>query len=113
MARFPQVGGKRGRPKVLPDDLYADAGYDSDTTRAVLKFIGIEPHIRKRNDPHGSHLGKIRWVVERTISWFKGLRRMRVRYDRSDTVIDAFTTLAATLICFHILQESTPTQLAA
>lgn len=111
--QFPQIGGKCGRPKTLPDDLYADAGYDSDTTRQVLRFLGIEPHIRRRNDRHGSHLGRIRWVVERTISWFKGLRRMRVRYDRTDTVIDAFTTLATTLICFHILQETISANLSA
>src|SRR5438876_10426907 len=30
---FPKVGGKPGRPKELPDDLYADRGYDSDDTR--------------------------------------------------------------------------------
>src|SRR5262245_26363265 len=26
---FPKVGGKPGRPKEMPDDLYADRGYDS------------------------------------------------------------------------------------
>ncbi len=103
---FPQVGGKPGRPKTHPDKLYADAGYDSDAARSILRFLGIEPFIRKRNSPHGSHLGKIRWVVERTISWIKGLRRMRVRYDRTAVMIDAWTTMAATVICFQLLRES-------
>jgi transposase len=102
---FPHVGGKPGRPKEHPDKLYADAGYDSDPARCILRFLGIDPRIRKRNSSHGSHLGKIRWVVERTISWIKGLRRMRVRYDRKDTILDAWTTMAAAVICFHILQE--------
>ena len=26
---FPEVGGKLGRPKEMPDELYADRGYDS------------------------------------------------------------------------------------
>lgn len=99
---IPEIGGKPGRPKTHPDDLYADAGYDSDPHRAVLRFIGIRPHIRYRNSEHGSHLGTVRWVVERTISWIRGLRRMRTRYDRTDTVVDAFATLAAAMICFQM-----------
>src|SRR3954467_6666425 len=79
---FPKVGGKPGRPKELPDELYADRGFDSDATRLLLAWLGIEPHIARRGTEHGSGLGKVRWVVERTISWLKGLRRMRVRYDR-------------------------------
>jgi transposase len=52
-------------------------------------------------------LGKVRWVVERTISWLKGLRRMRVRYDRRNVIQDAWTTLAASVICFRLLQDDT------
>ncbi len=50
----------------------------------------------------------MRWVVERTISWLKGLRRMRVRYDRLGVIRAAFTTLAAAIICFRILAHDTP-----
>jgi transposase len=102
---FPTVGGKPGRPKEMPDELYADRGYDSDSTRWILRWLGIEPKIAKRKTPHGSGLGKVRWVVERTISWLKGLRRMRVRYDRLGVIRDAFTTLAASVICFRILND--------
>jgi transposase len=104
---FPKVGGKPGRPKQLPDALYADRGYDSEATRWLLRWLGVEPHIAKRRTPHGSGLGKVRWVVERTISWLKGLRRMRVRYDRLGVIRDAFTTLAASVICFRILVNDT------
>jgi transposase len=102
---FPRVGGKPGRPKELPDELYADRGYDSDSTRHILAWLGVEPRIARRNTPHGSGLGKVRWVVERAISWLKGLRRMRVRYDRLGVIRDAFTTLAASVICFRILND--------
>ena len=102
---FPRVGGKPGRPKERPDEVYADRGYDSEATRAFLRWLGIEPHIAKRNTEHGSGLGKIRWVVERTISWLKGLRRLRVRYDRLGEIIDAWTTLATSVICFRILHH--------
>lgn len=99
---FPKVGGKAGRPQEHPGQLYADRGYDNHATRALLAWLGIEPHIAKRRQPHGSGLGKVRWVVERTISWIKGLRRMRVRYDRMAVIQDAWTTLAAAVICFQI-----------
>jgi transposase len=103
---FPAVPGKPGRPPTHPKKLYADAGYDCEATRTLLRWLGIEPHIRRRRADHGSHLGRVRWVVERTISWIKGLRRMRVRYDRSATSIDAWTTIAAAVVCVNILMET-------
>ena len=105
---FPKVGGRPGRPKELPDELYGDRGYGSAAARAVLRWLGVEPHLPLARDPHGSGLGKVRWVVERTIGWVKGLRRMRVRYDRLLVVREAFTTLAAAVVCFRILHHDTP-----
>jgi transposase len=106
---FPKVGGKPGRPKELPDTLYADRGYDSEPTRGatrwLLRWLGVEPKIAKRNTEHGSGLGRIRWVVERTISWLKGLRRLRVRYDRLSVIQDAWTTVAASVICYRLLHD--------
>jgi transposase len=100
---FPIVGGKPGRPKEHPDELYADRGFDNDWARALLQWLGITPKIARRKTEHGSGLGKTRWVVERTIAWIKGLRRMRIRYDRLAVIRDAWTTLAACVVCFSIL----------
>jgi hypothetical protein len=47
-------------------------------------------------------------VVERTISWLKGLRRMRIRYDRLDVIQEAWNTLAVCVICFHLSPERRP-----
>jgi len=102
---FPRVGGKPGRPKELPDFVVADRGYDSEATRWVLAWLGVETCIAKRRTEHGSGLGKVRWVVERTISWLKGLRRMRVRYDRLAVIQEAWNTLAASVICFRIWHD--------
>jgi transposase len=99
---YPAIPGRVGRPKRRPDRLYADAGYDSQSTRNALRCLGIEPIIRKSGSEHGSGLGKIRWVVERTIAWIKGLRRMRVSYDRQESTIDAWGQLAMTVVNFRI-----------
>ena len=90
----------------MPEEAYADRGYDSEATRALPRWLGIEPHIAKRKTPHGSGLGKVRWVVERTIRWLKGLRRLRVRYDGLGVIIDVWTTLAASVICFRVLHHA-------
>jgi transposase len=78
---------------------------EGESTRLLLRWLGIEPRIAKRKTPHGNGLGKVRWVVERTISWVKGLRRMRVRYDRLGVIQDAWTSLAARAVCFRILHD--------
>jgi transposase len=102
---FPRIGGKPGRPKQLPDEVLADRGYDNDALRGLLSWLGVEPRIARRRTPHGSGLGKTRWVVERTISWLNGLRRLRVRYDRLKVIQHAWNSLAASLICFRLIQE--------
>lgn len=102
---FPRVGGQPGRPKELPDRVYADRGYDSEDARHLLRWLGIEPVIARRRTAHGSGLGRVRWVVERTIGWLKGLRRMRVRYDRLLVIQHAWNTLAAAVICFRIARS--------
>lgn len=104
---FPVIAGRPGRPRTHPTTLVADAGFDSAGARGLLRWLGIEPKIRRRGTEHGSGLGRVRWVVERTISWIKGLRRMRVRYDRSSTVIDAWTSLAAAVVCLRVWSERT------
>jgi transposase len=102
VADFPEIGGKPGRPRKHPDAIYADRGYDSEAIRQSLRSQGIKPVIARRGIDHGSSLGRIRWVVERTISWFKGLRRLRIRYDRSGDVQDAWNRLAASVLCYRV-----------
>jgi transposase len=102
---FPRVKGKAGRPKELPDEVYADRGYDNDSARLLLRWLGIEPKIAKRRTEHGSGLGRVRWVVERTNAWLKGLRRLRVRWDRLATIQHAWNSLAMSVICFRLWCE--------
>ena len=104
---MPPVGGKPGPKRQKPERLQGDEGYHSGPVRWLLRWLGIEPHIARRKTPHGSGLGKVCWVVERTISWLKGLRRLRVRYDRLGVIQEAWNTLAACVICFRLLHDDT------
>ena len=92
-----------GRPGRLPAELYADRAYDSDWHEAVMRWLGIEPRFAQRGEPHGSGLGKVRYVVERTIAAVHQNRRLKVRYERRSDIHEAFLTLACIKICWYRL----------
>jgi transposase len=97
------VAGKPGRPRQRPDALHGDRGYDHDKHRRLLWARGVKPIIARRGHPHGSGLGRVRWVVERTFSWLHGFRRLRTRYERSGELHTAFLVLGAAIICQRLL----------
>jgi len=99
----PPVGGKSGHPRQRPQRLYADRAYASKAKRQELRRRGIKPFIPEQRAPHGSGLGKVRWVVERTISWFHGFRKLRLRTDWQSEGHEALMALACALICFRSL----------
>jgi transposase len=98
---LPAVAGKVGRPKQKPDQVLADKAYDDKWLRAILRWLGIEPVIPKRGSEEAG-LGKLRWFVERTISWLHQFRRLRIRWDRKPEVHQAFLSLAASVICYRL-----------
>jgi transposase len=100
---IPPVRGKPGRPRRRPQRVQGDRAYDSQPHRRALRRLGIEPVLAKRNTEHGSGLGKHRWVVERTISWLHQFRRLRVRYERLDSIHQALLTLACIMTCSYFL----------
>lgn len=100
---IPPVRGKRGRPRRRPGRLLGDGAYHSRRHRQELRARGIGAAITRPKQPHGSGLGKQRWVVERTIAWLHQYRRLRVRYERRADVHEAFLQIAGCLICFKLL----------
>jgi len=103
---IPPIRGKVGRPRRKPDCLYADRAYDSQPHRRQLLARGIVPIIAQRNTEHGSGLGQMRWVVERTVSWLHQFRRLRVRYERRDDIHEGFLSLGCAMICLNILEHA-------
>lgn len=99
--RVPPIAGVPGKPRRRPERLQGDRGFDDEDDRRKLRQRGIIPVLAKRRTPHGSGLGKFRWFIERTNSWLKQFRRIRVRYDRIPAMYYSFLKLASILICFR------------
>ncbi len=53
----------------------------------------------------GTGLGMYRWVVERTITWYHDMKRLRIRWEHRDDIHEAFLKLASCIIAFqHIVR---------
>jgi transposase len=104
--RIPPIRGKPGRPRRRPDRLYADRAYHSEPHSDQLRARGIDPQIARRRTPHGSGLGRYRWVVERTLSWFHRPRKLRLRTEWRNDIHEALMSLCCSLICWSVLTSS-------
>jgi transposase len=102
----PPIRGRRGRPRRRPGELFADRGYDHDKYRRLLRERGIRPLIARRETEHGSGLGRVRWVVERTFAHLHNLKRLLVRFERRADMHAALLGLACCLVCFRRLRSS-------
>ena len=103
---IPPVRGVPGAPLTKPPEVVADRGYDSDPHRMKLSGKGVRTFIARRNRPHGSGLGILRWVVERTLSWLHQARRLRVRYEKRADLHEAFVKLRCGMICWSLLHSA-------
>ncbi len=60
-------------------------------------MTGHAPRVARRGGEASTRLGRYRWVIERTIAWLFGYRRLALRYERFAKAYCAFLTLAAAL----------------
>jgi transposase len=102
------VPRRRGRPKIRPQELVADKGYDSQPFRERLRCRGIRPcipHRRGKRPRRGREANlagyRERWHVERCFARLQSFRRLLVRYERLAAVYLAFVHLAALLVCLR------------
>jgi transposase len=103
--QIPPVRGKRGRPRRRPQRVQGDRAYDSQPHRRELRRRHIEPVLGRRRTEHGSRLGVFRWVVERTLSWFHQMGRLRRRTDRFPEIHRALMSLGCAQICLTYLLQ--------
>jgi transposase len=94
---------RRGRPRQRPAKLHGDLGYASTANRTYLHRRGIGVRLARKGIESRERLGRYRWVVERTLSWLHGFRRLQVRYERQGRQAWALLDLACALICFRFL----------
>lgn len=80
-----------------PQRLHADKAYDVPHLPKWLwgKHIGVR--IAHKGIESSERLGRRRWVIERTMSWLTGYRRLNHRYERQPRNYLAFLGLAAAL----------------
>jgi transposase len=96
--------GRPGRPRKRPAKLHADKAYDFSEKRRALRRRGITPRIARRGVESSDRLGRFRWVVERSLAWLLGFRRLGVRYERRADVLLGFLHLACALLCCRSLR---------
>jgi IS5 family transposase len=95
--------GRPGRPRKRPAKLHCDKGYDYPRCRRALRRRGITPRIARRGVESSQRLGRHRYVVERSLAWLVGYRRLQVRYERCADIMLGFVQLACALICLNSL----------
>ncbi len=90
-----------------PQRLHADKAYDVPHLRKWLwgKHIGVR--IARKGIDSSERLGRRRWVIERTMSWLTGYRRLNHRYERKPGNYLAFLGLAAALCCYKRFRQLT------
>jgi transposase len=91
-----------------PEQLYADAAYDTENIRRGLESMGIEPNIpvnpRNGRRPRPYNVGlyrRMRPAVERLFGRIKSFRRIIIRYERPESTYKALVT-TITPITIHL-----------
>lgn len=100
---IPLIRSRRGPRRRRPAKLHADKGYDYDHLRKWLHQRAIRHRIARKGTESSKRLGRHRRVVERTVSWLVGCRRLHRRYERKSEHFLAFVDIAATLIGYRRL----------
>jgi transposase len=104
----PLIGprGRPGRPRKRPAKLHADKAYDASALRRALRARSITSRIARRGIDSSERLGRYRWVVERSLSWLLGFRRLGVRYERRGDLLQGLLHLACAILCLHFLPSA-------
>ncbi|WP_408059250.1 IS5 family transposase [Streptomyces erythrochromogenes] len=100
---IPPIRSRRGPRRRRPGKLHGDKGYDYDHLRKWLRARNITPRIARRGVESSERLGRHRWVVERTMAWLNGFRRLHRRYEQRAEHFLGFAAIACALICFRRL----------
>ena len=102
---LPPIKMPSGQPRYQPSAAVGDRGYGFPFIIAQVIHRHIKSLLALRGSPHGSGLGKIRYVIERTMSWIGSFRRIDHCYERTGSHWQAFNELACCIICANKLRK--------
>jgi transposase len=83
---LPAVKSHRGPRRRKPDKLHADKAYDHAELRNWVRDHGMSVRIARKSVESNQKLGRHRWVIERTMAWLTGYRRLTLRYDATPAI---------------------------
>lgn len=107
-----------GAPRYKPGDAVADAAYGHKGIIRQVVERRIRPLLAPRGTPghpveHGSGLGKVRYVIERSLAWLANFRRIAQCYERTGAAWQAFNELACCVICDQRIRKIRNRKMAA
>ncbi|MFD5433498.1 IS5 family transposase [Kitasatospora sp. NPDC127067] len=102
---IPPIRSRRGPRRRRPGKLHADKAYDHRFIRSYLRRRQIPARIARRGIESSQRLGRHRWVIERTVAWLSGFRRLHRRYEVKVDHFAAFASIAAAVICYRRLSK--------
>ena len=103
LKRIPKVTSTDG-VALKPAILQGDRGYGFAALIAAVLALLIKPLLAVRGSPHGSGLGRTRYVVEQCLAWIGHFRRVRCCYERKTQHFQAFNELAVCAMLTHLLR---------
>lgn len=94
-----RAGRRRGNRDRLSQRLLGDRAYGSNAAEELLAYLGVESNLARPGTPHGSGLGKERYVVEQTLAAIHQSRRLKIRYEKRADIRQALLSLACIKVC--------------
>src|SRR5688572_27523348 len=108
LRQLPMLPNRQGKRRKKPRILQGDRGYGFVHIIKLLVRWMIVSLLAPRGSPHGSGLGKTRYVVEQSQAWLGNNRRIKMCYERKGEHFQAFNVLAACVLCCNRLQRNRP-----
>jgi transposase len=96
---LPAVRTTRGGRRKRPSAAVGDAAYGTREVIGEVVARRVFPMLApRRRKEHGSGLGVVRYVIERTLAWLGNFRRLKICYERTGPHWQAMHELAACLV---------------
>jgi transposase len=110
---IPPIKMPSGQRRHRPLAAVGDRGYGFPWIIAQVTQRRIKSFLARRGSPHGSGMGRVRYVIERTMSWIDNFRRIACCYERTGNHWQAFNELACCIICANRLRRIQCVRMAA